>query len=98
VQKLPPANYLKPTDAEKKKVRDFIVNNDDPGMDPLTEMVVQLAKDLISSHPETTLPDENTQLPAIIYGQKPFKKGFLARASWSNQGVSIRKFEFPDGN
>jgi hypothetical protein len=53
---------------------------------------------LVSSHPETTLPDENIQLPAIIYGQKPFKKGFLARVSWSNQGVSIRKFEFPEGN
>jgi hypothetical protein len=36
---------------------------------------------LISSHPEMTIPDENTQQPAIIYGQKPFKKGFLARAS-----------------
>jgi len=36
---------------------------------------------LISSHPEKTFPDENTQLPAIIYGQKPIEKGFLARAS-----------------
>jgi hypothetical protein len=53
---------------------------------------------LISSHPETTFPDENIQLPAILYSQKPFEKGFLARASFRNPGVSIRKFEFPDGN
>jgi hypothetical protein len=53
---------------------------------------------LTSSHPEKTFPDENTQLPAIIYGQKPFEKGFLARALFGNPGVSIRKFEFPDGN
>jgi len=33
---------------------------------------------LTSSHPEKTFPDENTQLLAIIYGQKPFEKGFLA--------------------
>ena len=36
-------------------------------------------KKLISSHPETTFPDENIRLPAIIYGQKPLKKGFPAR-------------------
>jgi len=51
-----------------------------------------------SSHPEIILPDENTQQLAIIHGQKPFKKGFLARASCENPGVSIRKFEFPAGN
>jgi hypothetical protein len=53
---------------------------------------------LVSSHPEKNFPDENTPIPAIIYGQKPFKKGFLARASSGNPGVSIRKLEFPDGN
>jgi hypothetical protein len=53
---------------------------------------------LDSSRPEKNFPDENTQLPAIIYGQKPFKKGFLARAPFGNPGVSIRKFKFPDGN
>jgi hypothetical protein len=53
---------------------------------------------LFSSHPEKTFPDENTQLPAIINGQKPFEKGFVARAPCGNPGVSIRKFEFPDGN
>ncbi len=41
------ADYLKPTDEEKKKVRDFIAKNDRSDMDPLTEMIVQLAKDLI---------------------------------------------------
>ncbi len=35
---------------------------------------------IYSSHPETTFPDENYQLPALNYGQKPFEKGFLARA------------------
>jgi len=50
------------------------------------------------SHPEKTFPDENTPIPVSIYGQKPFKKGFLARAPYQNPGVSIRKFEFPDGN
>jgi hypothetical protein len=42
-----PADYLKPTDEEKKKVRDFIPNHDGPEMDPLTEMIVQLARNLI---------------------------------------------------
>ena len=42
-----PADYLNPTDEEKKKVRDFIADHEGPGMDPLTEMIVQLAKDLI---------------------------------------------------
>jgi hypothetical protein len=63
------------------------------------ETAGQLRKSFLSrSHPEKTFPDENTQLPAIIYGQKPFKKGFLARAPFGNPGVSIRKFKFPDGN
>lgn len=42
-----PADYLKPTDEEKKKVKDFIEKNDGPDMDPFTEMIVQLAKELI---------------------------------------------------
>ena len=42
-----PYDYLNPTYEEKKKVRDFIADNEGPGMDPLTEMIVQLAKDLI---------------------------------------------------
>jgi hypothetical protein len=37
-------------------------------------------------------------IPISIYGQKPFKIGFLAGAPCQNPGVSIRKFEFPDGN
>jgi hypothetical protein len=41
------ADYLKPTDEEKKKVRDFIAKNEGLEMDPLTEMIVQLGKDLI---------------------------------------------------
>jgi hypothetical protein len=53
---------------------------------------------LSSSHPEKIFPDENTQPPAITYGQKPFEKGFLERASCGNSGVSIQKLEFPDGN
>jgi hypothetical protein len=42
-----PADYLKPTDEEKKKVKDFIEKNDGPDMDPFTGMIVQLDKDLI---------------------------------------------------
>ena len=42
-----PADYLKPTDEEKKKVRDLIEKNDGPGMDPLTETIVQFAKELL---------------------------------------------------
>ena len=41
------ADILKPTEEEKKKVRDFIADHEGPGMDPLTEMIIQLAKDLI---------------------------------------------------
>jgi len=40
-------NYLKPTEEEKKKIRAFIEKNEGPEMDSLTEMIVQLAKDLI---------------------------------------------------
>jgi hypothetical protein len=42
-----PADCLKPSDEEKQKVRDFIEKNDGPDMDPFTEAIVQLAKDLI---------------------------------------------------
>lgn len=42
-----PADCLKPTDEEKRKVKDFIEKNDGPDMDPYTEAIVQLAKDLI---------------------------------------------------
>jgi hypothetical protein len=42
-----PADYLKPTNEEKKKVRDFIEKNDGCEMDPMKEAIVQLAKDLI---------------------------------------------------
>lgn len=42
-----PGDYLKPTDEEKKKIRAFIEKNEGPEMDPFTEMIVQLAKDLI---------------------------------------------------
>ena len=41
-----PSDYLKPTNEEKKKSRDFM-KNEGPELDPLTEMIVQLAKDLI---------------------------------------------------
>ncbi|MFH0788773.1 MAG: hypothetical protein V2B13_14330, partial [Pseudomonadota bacterium] len=34
----------------------------------------------------------------VSMARNPLKKGFLARASSQNPGVSIRKFEFPDGN
>jgi hypothetical protein len=42
-----PADCLKPTDDEKKKVKDFIEENDGPDMDPFTGMIVKLAKELI---------------------------------------------------
>ena len=41
------ADCLKPTDEEKKKVRDFIEKNDGPDMDPMTKAIVRLAKELI---------------------------------------------------
>ncbi len=41
------ADFLKPTEEEKKKVRDFIADHEGQEMDPMTEMIVQLAKDLI---------------------------------------------------
>jgi hypothetical protein len=50
-----------------------------------------ITKKGISSHPEKTFPDENTQLLAIIYGQKPFEKGF-----WRELHVEIQVF--PSGN
>jgi len=53
---------------------------------------------LVGSHPEKAFPDENTPIPAITYGQKPLKKGVSGESSKLNRGVSIRKFEFPDGN
>jgi hypothetical protein len=42
-----PADYLKPTEDEILKVKRFIDQNDGPDMDPLTEMLVRLAKELI---------------------------------------------------
>ena len=42
-----PADYLKPTDEEKEKVRNFIEKNDGSDTDPFTEAIVQFAKDLI---------------------------------------------------
>jgi hypothetical protein len=42
-----PADILKPTDEEKEKVRKFIQEYDGPDMDPVTEMIVRLAKELI---------------------------------------------------
>ena len=39
--------YFKSTDEEKKKVKDLIEKNDGLEMDPFTEGIVQLAKDLI---------------------------------------------------
>jgi hypothetical protein len=53
---------------------------------------------IISSHPEKAFPDENTPIPANTYGQKPFKKEVSGESPKLNRGVSIRKFEFPDGN
>jgi len=40
-------NFMEPTDSEKKKIRNFIEKNEGPDMDPLTQMIVELAKDLI---------------------------------------------------
>jgi hypothetical protein len=39
--------YLKLSEEEKKKIRDFIDRHEGPDMDPFTEMIVQRAKDLI---------------------------------------------------
>ena len=58
----------------------------------MLRLILQLG--LVRSHPEKTFPDENTPIPAIIYGQKPFEKGFLARASCgppSVDSVDLRK-------
>jgi hypothetical protein len=41
------ADCLKPTDEEKEKVKNFIEKNDGPDMDPFTEAIVELAKELI---------------------------------------------------
>jgi phosphohistidine phosphatase len=42
-----PADILEPTDEEKEKVRNFIKEYDGPDSDPVTEMIVRLAKQLI---------------------------------------------------
>ena len=42
-----PSDYLKPNEDEKLKIKAFIAENDGPGKDPMTEMIVQLAKELI---------------------------------------------------
>jgi hypothetical protein len=42
-----PADILKPTDEEKEKVRNIIQEYDGPDMDPVTEMIVRLAKELV---------------------------------------------------
>ena len=42
-----PGDYLRSTDEEKNKIRAFIDKHEGPETDPLTEMIVQLAKDLI---------------------------------------------------
>ena len=42
-----PLNYLKPSEAEKNKIKAFLIKNNGPNMDPLTEMIVLLAKDII---------------------------------------------------
>jgi hypothetical protein len=41
------ADLLKPTEDEISKVKRFIDQNDGPDMDPLTGMIVDLAKELI---------------------------------------------------
>jgi hypothetical protein len=40
-----PGDYLRPKGEEKDKVRAFIDKHEGPETDPLTEMIVQLAKD-----------------------------------------------------
>lgn len=42
-----PSDYLKPTEEEKKKIQDFIDKHENQKMDPMTEMIVQLGKDLL---------------------------------------------------
>jgi hypothetical protein len=42
-----PADILEPTDEDKMKVKNVIQENDGPDMDPVTEMFVRLAKQLI---------------------------------------------------
>jgi len=42
-----PSGCLDPTEEEKKKIRAFIERHEAPEMDPLTEMIVQLGKDLL---------------------------------------------------
>jgi len=40
-------SYMKPSKEEKKRIKDFIEKNEGPETDPLTQEIVQLAKDLI---------------------------------------------------
>lgn len=42
-----PDDCFKPTAEEKKKIRNFIAENEEPEMDSMTEMIVLLAKELI---------------------------------------------------
>jgi hypothetical protein len=42
-----PDGFLKPTDGEKKKIQAFIDRHEGQEMNPLTEMIILLAKDLI---------------------------------------------------
>ncbi len=44
-----PGDYLKPTEEEKKKIRDFIDKQETQEMDPMTELLVQLGKDLLET-------------------------------------------------
>jgi len=42
-----PSDYLKPNEEEKMRIKAFIAENDGPDTDPMTKMIVQLAKELI---------------------------------------------------
>ncbi len=42
-----PYGLLKPSEEEKNKIRALVEEYEGPKMDPLTEMIVQLAKDLL---------------------------------------------------
>ena len=42
-----PSDYLQPNEEEKMRIKAFIDENDGPDTDPMTKMIVQLAKELI---------------------------------------------------
>jgi hypothetical protein len=46
IPELPP-NYLRPTEREKDKIKEFLRRHDKSEKDPLTEQIVFLAKELI---------------------------------------------------